>query len=221
MWSIQHTELQKVCVYLWPIPAECRLLVAEAGVDSSRMTFAEPPAFFWESVILQCEKQESLRILVPVLLARYPNNKKLQEAVDPWIRLAEGEPVSKIGEGQTMVVAETPTTVTTMSQKKKIPGTNVEVEHVPVLVPVEFAEDAAVALVATVNSLKVTVDQMYKDVGELIAWRHAVSTLSRAEVALRTGGNEPGENSEDAIVKQAEQDISAAAPEPEKKEKPA
>lgn len=173
------------------------MLVQDAGIDSSRMTFAEPPALFWESIIVQCEKQESLRTLVPVLLARYPNNKLLQEAVEPWIHLPkhaqESEVVPKAGE-QIIVVAETPTTVTTMSQVKKTPGTEVEVEHVPVLVPREFAEDAAVALIATVNSLRVTVDQLYRDVRELIAWREALSQMSRAEVAVKEGGNEPGPN---------------------------
>lgn len=178
------------------------MLVQESGIDSSRMTFAEPPALFWESVILQCEKQESLRKLVPVLLARYPNNTMLQEAVEPWINLPQKvettkAPAKKTVE-QTIVVSETPTTVTTMSQVKKIPGADVEVEYVPVVVPKEFAEDAAVALIATVNSLKVTVDQLYKDVGELTAWREALSSMSRAEVAVKEGGNEPGPNKTEA-----------------------
>lgn len=213
MWGLQHTKLQKVCIYLWPVPADCRLLVAEAGVDSSRMTFAEPPALFWESVILQCEKQESLRMLVPVLLARYPKNKMLQEAVKPWIDLAEDAPMPETIQKQEMIVAETPTTVTTMSQVKKIPGGDVDAEHVPVMVPKEFAEDASVFLVATVNSLKVTVDQLYKDVNELIAWREAISILSRAEVAARTGGNEPGADSEDDAVREGEKGIAAAGKE--------
>lgn len=199
MWSSLHTRLQTVCIYLWPVPEDCRMLVADAGVDSSRMSFAEPPALFWESIIVQCEKQESLRTLVPVLLARYPNNKRLQEAVEPWIHLPEHAKVAATvprADEQTMVVAETPTTVTTMSQVKKVAGTNVDIEHVPVLVPKEFAEDAAVALIATVNSLKVTVDQLYKDVRELIAWRESISKMSRAEVAVTEGGNEPGPNKE-------------------------
>lgn len=159
------------------------------------MTFAEPPALFWESVILQCEKQESLRSLVPVLLARYPKNKMLQEAVGPWINLLEPEGEAMHTENsKTIVVAETPTTVTTVNQKKKIPGTAVEVEYGPLLVPKEFAEEASVAVVATMNSLKVTVDQLYKDVGELKSWREAISTMSRAEVAVQEGGNESGPN---------------------------
>lgn len=201
-------------MYLWPVAASCRTLVGEAGVDSSEMTFDEPNALRWESVIRESEKQESLNILTPVLLSKYPKNRRLQEAVEPWIHgnppavngatIAKGvdmaAPAVQAETEPVIVTTETPTTITTTIQKKKVPGTNVEVELTPVLVPKDQADAASTALLATISSLRLTVAQHERDLEELIKWRQAISTLSRAEVAERTGGNEPGDSIEDPVV---------------------
>lgn len=195
------------------------------------MTFSEPPALFWESVILQCEKQQSLRKLTPVLLSRYPKNDQLIEAVAPWINVKSAPPRSLPEGKKAMPKAAEPTPPPQASgdpAAPPLPATNAEkappaevkagqqpindiggsaagidddgrdppldIEYVSVTVPKELAAEATTALVATIRSLKITVDQIYKDVAELVAWRQSISTLSRAEVANSEGGNEPGPN---------------------------
>lgn len=221
MWAKIHTNLQNVCIQLWPAPSDCRNLVTEAGVDASRVTFDEPPSLRWESVIMQCENQRSLNKLTPVLLARYPNNPELQAAVAPWIR---GNPpeasvstkpngsVTPAGDEKTTVevvavsptttatISETPGTSTTVVRTVKVPGTEVEVEMVPVLVPAEYAEAAQVSIVATITSLRQAVADHERIINELLAWRSAISTMSRSETAARTGGNEPGANRDDPMT---------------------
>lgn len=173
------------------------------------MTFSEPPALFWESVILQCEKQQSLRKLTPVLLSRYPNNDQLIAATAPWINVQTAPPRSLPSSKKAQPKpADTPTEPNTPPAEVVVEPTNVEkappaelvadpllnIEYVAVTVPKELAAEAQTALVATIRSLKITVDQVYKDVAELVAWRQSISTLSRAEVANSEGGNEPGPN---------------------------
>lgn len=185
-------------------------------MDASRMTFDEPPALRWESVILQGDKQRSLDKLAPVLLSRYPNNPNLQEAVAPWIHgnpeevvdrqgIKSSSSVARYGAGQAEAIPEqvAPIPVVPLIIRQQIPGTAIEVEMVPVLVPRDMQDDATVALLATINSLRRTIAQHEKDIAELVAWRSAISTMSRSEVAERTGGNEPGESFADPVAKAA------------------
>lgn len=193
MWIHLHSALHSVCVYLWTDANQCRTMVREAGIDSSQMSFDEPNALRWESVIRECEKQESLTLLCPVLLARFPNNKRLQAAVAPWMN------------GSLQVAIEEATVIEKAiskeaSDKKKVLGTSVAVKLVPVYVPEELAEDASVALIATIASLRITVGEQQREINKLMAWRDSISTLSRSEVDERTGGNEPGENRPDPLV---------------------
>lgn len=191
-------------------------------MDISQVKFGDPPALRWESVIREGDKQRSLDKLAPVLLKRYANNPQLQLAVSPWIRGNPPEPIVEepLLSGATMlaepvaptkpaaptsVVTETPTTITTTTQvpKVKIPGTSVEIELVPVTVPKEFVEEAQIALVATISSLRLTVAQHEQWIKEIMDWRQAISAMSRAEVANRTGANEPGVNRDDTLAMNA------------------
>lgn len=210
MWGAIHTRLQEACIDLWPLEQDCRTLIAEAEIDARHISFAEPNALRWEKIILECHKQRSLNRLAPVLLNRYEDNPMLQLAVEPWIRGNPKESVRMTKEAATTVtdatgiveltapatiVVSTPSPptsnpVATPNRAGRAETEADEPELVPVLVPREFLEKAQQALVATVDSLRKTVSQHEKDLQELIAWREQLSKLSRAEVAVSTGGNE-------------------------------
>lgn len=91
MWTLAHRRLQEAAIYLWPNARDCRVLVTESGMDASNLDFDEPPALRWQSVISEAEKQNAMQKLVPVMLARYPDNSQLKSACAPF---AAAEPVS-------------------------------------------------------------------------------------------------------------------------------
>lgn len=103
MWTLAHRKLQEACIYLFPEPRDCRLLLANSGMDISQINFDEPPALRWQSAINEAEKQNTLHKLVPVLLARYPQNPQLKAACAPW---EAAEPVSTVPTKETPVPPE-------------------------------------------------------------------------------------------------------------------
>lgn len=195
MWVTIHTRLQEVCIDLWPTMEDCRALVAEAEIDSSRMMFGEPPALRWESIILQCDRQRSLNQLAPVLLSRYPNNPLLQQVVQPWIR---GNPKETTMKRSPSADAPTITTIQPAEAVKPIEAVvyvpleeaQDQEDMVAVRVPKAYAEAATTALTATIHSLRKTIAAHEKDLQELRDWRAAISNLSREQVAMSTGANE-------------------------------
>lgn len=177
---MSHRRLQEACIYLFPDPRDCRLLVANSGMDASQITFDEPPALRWQSVINEGEKQNTLHKLVPVLLSRYPNNSQLVAACAPWEAadpvVAEDEaPKTEVPkevaptadhEIPLAIVTETPTTITTTTQRKKS-----AVELVPLQVPADLVDSAYVDSVATVASLRIIVVDLEKRLADIEAWR--------------------------------------------------
>lgn len=213
MWLEIHTRLQEICMELFDTAEDCKSLVAEAEIDSSRISFNEPNAFRWQNIIWECSKQRSLDRLTPVLLDRYSNNPILQRAVQPWIRGNPEEKGAKVPKPAKAVIASPPevlpATITVPVSKEGVielesPATIVvsnptggevgNAEKAPdlvaVMVPKEMADDAQLILVATVNSLRRTIKEHEKSIEELKQWRFELSRLSRADVAVKTGGNE-------------------------------
>lgn len=85
MWDIVlHKRLQVVCAYLWPDPRDCQRLVQDSMIDSSRISWEEPPFLRWQSVIMEADKQGTLSRLCDVLIREYPENKELKLACSPW-----------------------------------------------------------------------------------------------------------------------------------------
>lgn len=138
------------------------MLVANSGMDASQINFEEPPALRWQSVINEAEKQGTLHKLVPVLLARYPENRQLIAACAPW---EAADPVQ-----------------TVPNQKQKTPA----VELVPLIVPKEFADIAYEDTVATIASLRMSIASQEKRLADLESWRIRVSTMSSAKIAKLT-----------------------------------
>lgn len=202
MWGKDHIRLQSVCIYLWPVPEECRQLVAESGVDSRQMNFGEPPSFFWESVILQCEKQNTLHKLVPVLLSRYPGNTDLQDVVEPWLdkipvqrkKAKTTEKVEQMKQAQETLPVTITVATADLAKQDVItkPSQNVDDDElVPVRVPKGFEEDATVTLIASFRSLRMAVVDLSNRLNKMEQWREAISTMSRAEVENKEGLDAP------------------------------
>jgi hypothetical protein len=93
--NVTHKRLRDVAAYLWPDARDCRRLVADSLIDSSRINWDEPPNLRWQSVIIECDKQNTLHKLVPVLLRDYSSNTQLQEACAPWLTSAAQTPAKK------------------------------------------------------------------------------------------------------------------------------
>ena len=149
-------------MYLWPKVNDCRILVSDSGIDASQIDWDEPPSLRWQSVLFEAEKQGSLHILVPVLLARYAGNKQLQEACAPW--MPNGESTER---GEKAAVMMEP------------------VKLVPVIVPEEFAELAADNTVATIDSLRMVVVQQQRQIDEILAWRLQISQLAVPQMPVK------------------------------------
>lgn len=207
MWEAIHTRLQDACIELWPKEVDCRRLVMDAEIDSRHISFGDPVALRWQFTIDECRKQRSLPRLVPVLLRDYPDNEILQLAISPWrngvgtkgktgmeqtpgsTTVTSEEGVVKLTAPATIVVSTPDAAGSTDSPIAAVTAPS-EPELVPVLVPKEMVEKAQLALVATIDSLRRDIAQHEKDLQELKAWREQLSKLSRAEVAVLTGGNE-------------------------------
>lgn len=180
LWSVSHLNLQKACVYLFPEPRDARLLVSESGMDASRVNFEEPPELRWQSIILEAEKQNTLYLLVPVLLAKYPQNEQLKSACAPF-ELAE------------------PIKADVRKENKPIPKpvaqVLVEPEMVPMEVPRDIADDELGDPAATIVSLRMIASSQEKRISQLEKWRRELSKMSSEQAASKTGEEEDEDTS--------------------------
>lgn len=157
--NVLHKRLRDICAYLWEDSRDCRRLVADSLIDSSRINWDEPPSLRWQSVILECEKQGTLYKLCPVLLAEYPENTHLREAVAPWITTFSG--ASPSGDKKT----------------KEEPVKEPEKKKVPIEIPIEYA-DLAEEIPITLESIRADLTYISKSVSELKRWRQELSIIS-------------------------------------------
>lgn len=172
MWTLAHRNLQKACIYLFSKEEDARTLVSDSEIDASQIDFGEPPAYRWQSIITEAEKQNTMGKLIPALLARYPDNEQLQAACKPFeaadpvqaIPVKLPKPKVVIPPGAALVQKFEPAS-------KKIS------KLVPLQVPEELAEIATEDTLATVATLRITVAELYEYVEELRRWRVTVSTM--------------------------------------------
>lgn len=122
-------------------------MVADALIDSSRVNWDEPPALRWQSVILECEKQNTLTRLVPVLLKEYPDNKQLFEACLPWLSEKKAD----------------------ATRKTEVDDAKRKTTHYA-----DLAEEIPV----TLESIRMDLAMIAKDISELKRWRKELSTMS-------------------------------------------
>lgn len=196
--NVLHKRLRDICAYLWEDSRDCRRLVAESLIDSSRINWDEPPTLRWQSVIMECEKQGTLHKLCPILLLEYPENTHLREAVAPWLPNVSGaSPDIALVPPVGVPVPEPP-----------VKGKEKAADKVPVKVDPLYADDAAEIFV-TMESIRADMAFMSRQLAELRRWRkelavHAAKdrfgeseTAEPMEVSLPTskpptnsGGNE-------------------------------
>lgn len=173
MWTLAHRNLQKACIYLFSKEEDARTLVSDSEIDASQIDFGEPPAYRWQSIITEAEKQNTMSKLIPVLLARYPDNEQLKAACLPF---EAAEPVQAIPVNSQKQKTTVPAGA--VLAKKFEPEPKPKTKLVPIQVPEELAEIVTEETVATVATLRITVAELYGYVEELRRWRVIVSTMS-------------------------------------------
>ena len=171
MWTLAHSNLQKACIYLFPDPRDCRLLVTESGMDASQINFEEPPALRWQSVINEAEKQNTMGKLVPVLLSRYPENKQLQAACLPF---EAAEPILAVPQKRRDAPAPIPPEAVLV---KKFVKDDAPVDPSQSLDPISADEQAAI-----IASLRMVAAETERRLRELEDWRVRISTMSSANM---------------------------------------
>lgn len=166
--NVLHKRLRDICAYLWEDSRDCRRLVADSLIDSSRINWDEPPSLRWQSVILECEKQGTLYKLCPVLLAEYPENTHLREAVAPWMENKSGGAAEKTPEVKTPEV--------------KAPV------QIPAALVDEFSDEID-EIPVTLQSMRADLAYLSKDIQELKRWRQEVAVMA----AKSMGGEKESE----------------------------
>lgn len=141
-------------------------------MDASQINFEEPPALRWQSVINEAEKQNTMGQLVPVLLARYPENAQLKSACSPF---AAAEPVKSSPVGKDPVVPEGAVLVKKF-EKKDDPAPVAAKESTALTIP---DDEAAI----TIASLRIVAAETEKRLKDLEEWRLRISTMSSAKIA--------------------------------------
>lgn len=155
---ILHKRLRDICAYLWEDARDCRRLVSEAQIDSTKIIFEEPPMLRWQSVIMECEKQGTLSKLCPILLQEYPANTKLVEAVSPWMpNISGGAPQPQ------------------PEPESKAKGK--AIEKVPIIVDPIYADDAE-SIFVTMESIRSDMTTMTRQLDELRRWRKEIAMLA-------------------------------------------
>lgn len=178
MWdNVLHKRLRDICAYLWEDSRDCRRLVADSLINSDRINWDEPPSLRWQSVILECEKQGTLYKLCPILLAEYPENTRLREAVAPWMENTSGG-ATRLAEIKT--------------PEAKVPDAKVPEVKVPGAVSVEHTYEIE-EISITLQSIRADLAYLSKDIGELKRWRQ--------ELAVMAAKSMSGEKEAEATVK--------------------
>lgn len=119
-------------------------------------------------MILECEKQGTLYKLCPVLLAEYPENTHLREAVAPWMENKSGGAAEK--------------TPKVKASEVKAP----EVIKVPVQIPAALVDefsDEIDEIPVTLQSIRADLAYLSKDIQELKRWRQEVAVMAAKSMA--------------------------------------
>lgn len=168
-FSQSHKNLQMFCADFWPSQADCELILGDVGVDSKRINMAEPSIMRWLSIIRELMRKNdgSMAQLVIVLMRQYPENKSLAAVCAPWI------PATPAKSSPNTSVPSAPDTVVpagAVLAKKFEP----ELAVVPVVAPVDFAEEAAL-VVPRIDTLWEAMIDMERRMVEMEQWRSALS----------------------------------------------
>lgn len=171
-------------------------------MDASQINFEEPPALRWQSVINEAEKQNTMTKLVPVLLARYPENAQLKSACAPF---GAAEPVRAAPQVAPVVIP--PGAVLVKKYEKGeaeaarptavAPTESPLPEATPAPLPSQVAQDGETKpvngsdllslspdeLIATVISLRMAAAEGHQRLTRLEDWRRRLSVMNSADLA--------------------------------------
>lgn len=83
-WSPELSKLQDLFAYLFPSEADGRILCEDASISTERIDMRDPPHTRWFHILDQSTKQNKMKDLLRVTLARYPENARLTQAISSW-----------------------------------------------------------------------------------------------------------------------------------------
>lgn len=169
-------------MYFWPDSRDARLLVNDAGMDGSRITWDEPPALRWQSIISEAEKQNTLQKLVPILLARYPDNAQLQNACNPFEAAEPIKAIPSTTEGAGTQVPDGAVLVKKFEADAKAESSPLQAGTPSHLMPVTLELDEAAA---TIGSLRMVAIETERRLTALEEWRKIISTMSSADLGKK------------------------------------
>lgn len=109
------------CADFWDEPAQCIVILDAIGISPSSVDMTPPAIMRWYSIIRHLMRLDdgSMGRLVIVLMTEYPNNDALRTVCAPWIPAL-------------------PSQIQVLPQKRL----TVEDDLVPVVVPIDFADEA-------------------------------------------------------------------------------
>lgn len=201
-FSVAHRNLQMFCADFWEDPAACVVILTEIGISPSAVDMTPPAIMRWYSIIRHLMRLDdgSMGRLVVVLMNQYPANDALRAVCSPWI---PSRPMTRPSSHQveepakaveplelppgTVLVEEFTGDDAPAKKGKSGPKGSPEpkpepfkTELVPVVVPVDFADEAD-AVIPKMETLWATVieqDRRIKELErrwtELYEWRNSL-----------------------------------------------
>lgn len=155
-------------------------------MDPSSLDFDEPPALRWQSVISEAEKQNAMGKLVPVLLARYPDNSQLKAACLPFTAAdpisappsqAKGAPAIPPG---SVLVPKFEASATPSPEPPPIPPSAGSGNTAAPAEPIALSDDEAAA---TIISLRLVAVEVERRLRRIENWQKRVSMTSSDDLS--------------------------------------
>lgn len=186
-FSQSHKKLQVFCADFWPSADDCSLILADVGIDSARINLSEPSIMRWLSIIRELMRRNdgSMGVLVVVLMKQYPDNKALRDVCSPWIPATPAKDTSDAVPAGTVPVPAGAVLVKKFEDEaspdpKSNPKPDPKTKLVPVVTPVDFAEEAEL-VVPRIDTLWAAMVDMEQRMVEMEQWRKALSISKPAK----------------------------------------
>lgn len=189
VFSQSHKNLQMFCADFWPSQADCELILGDVGIDSTRINMAEPSIMRWLSIIRELMRKNdgSMGRLAIVLMKQYPENKSLAAVCAPWI---PANPAKSSPNTSALPVVDSaapepsvppvPPGAVLVKKFETEPKSKPKPELVPVVAPVDFADEAEL-VVPRIDTLWEAMVDMERRMVEMEQWRNALSAQRPAK----------------------------------------
>jgi hypothetical protein len=83
-WTKELTELRNVLMVLYPSVQDAQLVVQEAGMTPAFIDLNGKAINFWQSILEEANKQETIQEVINVAQTRFSRNKELEAAALEW-----------------------------------------------------------------------------------------------------------------------------------------